>query len=407
MRGKTIMAVLVAGALLAAPAAAPAEKLRVRKDAASLTAKERSQLVEALHALKAADYPYDADPDGIRWYDQFVQWHVELSLCDGAPNDTSGIFGHGGPMFLPWHRQYVLELEDALRAVSGRHISLPYWNWTSPASTNAVFDDRLMGGNGNQERSGRLERGPFSYDKWPLHVDNSALALYSATSTRWITRAIGSEYVRDLPSQADADFALGRPVFDVAPWADNSDARRSFRMALEGVHENHDPATDGQFPGVQGCGRDLVGKGGITPASMVFGRGTLHNSVHGYVGGMTPPDEEGATLLGTMTVPLASPNDPVFFLHHANVDRLWAQWQKAHPDDPYRPRGAAAGESFPDNEIDSPLTPWTHASPRTVADIEALGYTYAEPAPSGAAARARARRRSGARASLLCRLRRL
>ncbi len=27
----------------------------------------------------------------------------------------------------------------------------------------------------------------------------------------------------------------------------------------------------------------------------------------------------------------ASPTDPLFFLHHANIDRIWAEWQKAHP----------------------------------------------------------------------------
>jgi hypothetical protein len=27
---------------------------------------------------------------------------------------------------------------------------------------------------------------------------------------------------------------------------------------------------------------------------------------------------------------MASPNDPVFFLHHANVDRLWESWQQVN-----------------------------------------------------------------------------
>jgi hypothetical protein len=26
-----------------------------------------------------------------------------------------------------------------------------------------------------------------------------------------------------------------------------------------------------------------------------------------------------------------SPNDPMFFAHHQNIDRLWAKWQKLHP----------------------------------------------------------------------------
>jgi len=27
-----------------------------------------------------------------------------------------------------------------------------------------------------------------------------------------------------------------------------------------------------------------------------------------------------------------SPNDPIFFLHHSNVDKIWNDWQKAHPN---------------------------------------------------------------------------
>lgn len=33
---------------------------------------------------------------------------------------------------------------------------------------------------------------------------------------------------------------------------------------------------------------------------------------------------------GTMNS-ASSPSDPVFWLHHANIDRLWGQWQTAHP----------------------------------------------------------------------------
>ena len=47
--------------------------------------------------------------------------------------------------------------------------------------------------------------------------------------------------------------------------------------------------------------------------------------------------------------PGTSPNDPVFFLHHCNVDRLWARWQYAHPNAPYLPAGdgpAGGGGGF-------------------------------------------------------------
>ena len=45
--------------------------------------------------------------------------------------------------------------------------------------------------------------------------------------------------------------------------------------------------------------------------------GTPHNGVHG-------------TILGDMG-DLLSPRDPIFWLHHANVDRLWALWAERHP----------------------------------------------------------------------------
>ncbi|KAJ3119111.1 hypothetical protein HDU96_000026 [Phlyctochytrium bullatum] len=49
---------------------------------------------------------------------------------------------------------------------------------------------------------------------------------------------------------------------------------------------------------------------------------TAHNIVHYYTGGF------GTDLF---FIDL-SPNDPLFFLLHANVDRYWYLWQKAHPD---------------------------------------------------------------------------
>jgi tyrosinase len=42
----------------------------------------------------------------------------------------------------------------------------------------------------------------------------------------------------------------------------------------------------------------------------------LHNQVHRWIGGDKAP--------------ASSPNDPVFFLHHANVDLLWESWMDRH-----------------------------------------------------------------------------
>jgi tyrosinase len=45
----------------------------------------------------------------------------------------------------------------------------------------------------------------------------------------------------------------------------------------------------------------------------------------------------------------SSVNDPLFFMHHANIDRLWWMWQEKHPervfdvDGPYMPWGVGPG----------------------------------------------------------------
>ncbi|RWA97860.1 tyrosinase family protein [Mesorhizobium sp.] len=55
-------------------------------------------------------------------------------------------------------------------------------------------------------------------------------------------------------------------------------------------------------------------------ASFEVGTGTLeggpHNHVHGRIGG------DMASFL--------SPRDPIFWLHHSNIDRLWALWNRSH-----------------------------------------------------------------------------
>jgi tyrosinase len=85
------------------------------------------------------------------------------------------------------------------------------------------------------------------------------------------------------------------------------------------------------------------------------------NGVHGSVHVRTGGD------MGS--VPTAS-YDPIFFLHHANVDRLWAQWQAAHPG------------ALPADEATFALAPFNRPFStqwQTGADVEStdtLGYRY-------------------------------
>lgn len=81
-----------------------------------------------------------------------------------------------------------------------------------------------------------------------------------------------------------------------------------------------------------------------------------HNNVHNWC-------------RGTLMQPMASSRDPIFFLLHANVDRIWDQWQLTHSGGP-NVTGADAG-----------LDPWwTQAAggltTDAVKDITVLGYSY-------------------------------
>ena len=50
---------------------------------------------------------------------------------------------HGGPEFLPWHREIVNRLEDMLREVNP-NLSLHYWDWTQ--DPRAIPNARLADG---------------------------------------------------------------------------------------------------------------------------------------------------------------------------------------------------------------------------------------------------------------------
>ena len=67
---------------------------------------------------------------------------------------------------------------------------------------------------------------------------------------------------------------------------------------------------------------------------------------------------------GTMSILSVAPADPLFWLHHAEIDRIWSQWQATHLG--LNPTLVGA---------DRTMDPWpeTEAAVRSIA---ALGYSY-------------------------------
>lgn len=338
-------------------------ELRVRKDVAQRTAAERTRFVDALLKLQSTPSPYDSR---LSWYDQFVDWHAYLSKCDPSdPLADRMMMGHAGPIHNPWHRYFVLLLERALSAVSETTITVPYWDWTNPASTRAVFAEDFMGGDGDPKQDYAVTTGPFRKGRWQLKVMN--FGMFSAPSnTTYITRHMGSHPLAPTqPTASDVAAALRAPVYDVAPFDDSSDPQKSFRNALEGYRA--------PLPvSLTGCPPD--GALGTVPTEPA-----LHNRAHLWVGGVLDPSARGALRFGTMTVLVASPNDPVFFLHHSNLDRIWAQWQQTNGIDSYRPVSGYAHNSL--HDVMHPFEQTGgRPTPADVADIQQLGYRYTDSA---------------------------
>ncbi|MGW2552883.1 tyrosinase MelC2 [Streptomyces sp. NPDC001635] len=264
--------------------------MTVRKNQADLTSDEKRRLVAALVELKRSGR-----------YDEFVTTHNAFIIGD---TDAGERTGHRSPSFLPWHRRFLVEFEQALQYIDPS-VALPYWDWSSDRSPrSSLWAPDFLGGTG-RSLDGRVMDGPFaaSTGDWPITV--------RVDGRTYLRRALGSSG-HDLPTRAEVESVLAMSTYDMAPWNSASDG---FRNHLEG------------WRGVN-----------------------LHNRVHVWVGGQMATG--------------VSPNDPVFWLHHAYVDRLWADWQRRHPGSGYRPvRGT------PDVvDLDEPMKPWNDVHPADMLD---------------------------------------
>lgn len=323
-------------------------KIRVRKSVRDLSSAERKAYVDAVLKLKKVKSPYDSS---LSYYDQFVAWHVTLNLCEfGQPLPMQ--MGHGSPIFLPWHRVFTLLFETALQEVSGKDITVPYWDWVTSADhdKSVVFADDFMGGAGDPMDNFAVKTGPFRKGKWKLNVDPPGTR-WAPFATKYLTRFLGDTPF-PLPTQADVDLAMSTQIYDLPPYDQTSQFGASFRNTLEGNRGDGPPL-------MMECTED-----GTMPIP-IAGSG-LHNGIHAWVG--------GPFTNGTMVLP-NSPNDPVFFLHHSQVDRLWALWQAQHGVDTYQP---VSGD--PDIDSHARMHPFDdfgiRVTPAKVADIKKLGYKY-------------------------------
>lgn len=319
----------------------------VRKNIYDLSETELGDFIEAVLRLKRS-----------RKYDNYPRLHRDAMLRAtpvlGEPFDSAiRNAAHSGPVFLPWHREFLRRFElDLQSEVPG--VTLPYWDWSADAALPDPARARLwtpayVGVGGTSESGYEVLDGPFVRANWPIPADLDGPVLRRRLAVFETVRpdcTIAPLPVA-LPTRAEVDELLNERVYDSPPWGRLA---AGFRSRLEGWRA---------------------------------GGSRMHNVVHLWVGGAWPDTAACTTRTGSMVV-ATSPNDPVFFLHHCFVDKLWAEWQELQkqrvrdrqlpPESQphYEPRqGGPSGH----NLLDA-MYPWEWVTPASVLDLRRMGYTY-------------------------------
>ncbi len=313
---------------------------------------------------------------------------------------------HGWERFLPWHRIYLYEFEQALQDHCP-DVTLPYWDWTMPGYKPETPEQGWIIPKSFQARLTKkslvfLEAHGFPPDaidklgKGMLgHEYVSPHQFFAA-----VTDAIGAEYVtgdhrkRFIDALLDAN-SLWYPLRYPAEYHDGQGNTTINTV----IHYHYPTAEDIEQILSLRTFRDFGG-GSSYDDAFGFIDQNPHNTLHIWTGGMNPdtppanaPQDRNKSVkvvgrrfhtrddmysqpdLGDMFSNLTASYDPVFWPIHSNVDRLWAEWQQLHPN------------SNP-VDLDSVLTPWGYTVGDTL-DMQRFGYEYVKsswvlPVSSGA-----------------------
>lgn len=216
--------------------------VRVRKNANTLTPRERDLFLDAILRLNLAG--------SIPNYTTYREMHNEAADAEIHNSQLGPRFS-----FLPWHRAYLLDVERRLQSIHPA-VTIPYWKFDEVAAN--VFTADFMG---DERSSGTLRFTPTN----PL--------------SRW---RIGI-----------------RPGIVRMPWVNMR-------------------ASVGQIPNQPAI---LTEAGTLGLGNAFANFRLMERNPHGYAHSVFRP---GAPI----TSPSSAPEDPLFFMLHCNVDRLWAVWQR-------------------------------------------------------------------------------
>ncbi|CCT73062.1 related to monophenol monooxygenase [Fusarium fujikuroi IMI 58289] len=256
----------------------------VRKEWRTLSTKEKHDYIGAVKCLATKPSQTGNIYAGAKSrYDDFQVSHI-----------VNTDFIHYVGFFQAWHRMFIAQYEKDLRDLCCYSGGQPYWDWTLDSNSmedfesSPIFDAETgFGGNG-------------------VFIDISGWT----NVTRQVSGRTGGGCVTDGP------FAKGQ--FEVHAGPDNSTAYKPRCLARDisveyGISKLNQTVVDGTLEAKDFFEFDQRVQGGVSSESQGY-----HGGGHLAIGGS----------LGEMGDMYSSPGDPIFWLHHTNVDRLWDIWQR-------------------------------------------------------------------------------
>ncbi|KAJ4253856.1 hypothetical protein NW762_010251 [Fusarium torreyae] len=181
--------------------------------------------------------------------------------------------------FLPWHRYFTHVYEGALREC-GYTGYATYWDWTKDVK--------------------KLAKSPIMSSKLGFGGDGSDTRKENING--------------DIRCVIDGPFSKLRPSYYGV----------SARVREYIPHCLHRRLADGETPDSINFAK-LYNGTNVALVQKKADFATYHDVLE-----QGPHQAIHSAIAGEMN-PATSPNDPIFFLHHTQVDRLWWQWQQANP----------------------------------------------------------------------------